>query len=307
MDETAITPLSHAASAVLEAALGALPVPAYTNDLLGFVTWQNAASRAVAGDLRGTHYSDVLPPNELARSRETFAAVTVGGVARRRIGFFRSSTGALVELEVITAPIRMRGEIIGTFGIAIPSVPVTSSRGADQLSPRQLDVLRLLVPGGPPRRLRMSCILHRAERLHHVGTTPVLVPPRGSAVRLVGTFENAEALFRAVCDRGLEGIVAERQRDRYRSEERVWRKAKNREMRRFAEEGRGCVAGTRADREVAHYVRADLVHSQRHGSVKAHIVEPVRKDRLDSLEDDRGSSFSLGRLVRLRAAAPGAV
>jgi DNA-binding CsgD family transcriptional regulator len=147
MAETAITPISRAAAAVLEATLGALPVPAYTNDLRGFVTWQNAASRAVAGDLRGTHYSNGVPPSELARSRETFAAVTVGGVARRRTGFFRSATGELVELEVITAPIRTDGEIVGTFGIAIPAVPATSSRAADQLSPRQLDVLRLLVQG----------------------------------------------------------------------------------------------------------------------------------------------------------------
>lgn len=130
MDDTAITPLSRAASAVLEATLGALPVPAYTNDLRGFVTWQNAASRAIAGDLRGTHYSIAIPPTERARSRETFAAVTVAGVTRRRTGLFRSATGELVELEVIRAPIRTDGAIVDTFGIAIPSVPITSSRAA---------------------------------------------------------------------------------------------------------------------------------------------------------------------------------
>jgi PAS domain-containing protein len=125
MDAASIASLSHATSSVLEAALGALPIPAYTNDLDGFVTWQNTASRTVSGDLRGIHYSKVVPPHELARSRETWAAVTLGGATRRRTGFFRGADGELVQLEVITAPIRMDGEIVGTFGIAIPSASAT--------------------------------------------------------------------------------------------------------------------------------------------------------------------------------------
>ncbi len=76
---------------VLEAALGALPVPAYTNDIDGFVTWQNDAALAVAGDLRGVHYSKAVPAQELARARETWAAVTLGGETRRRTGHFRAS------------------------------------------------------------------------------------------------------------------------------------------------------------------------------------------------------------------------
>ena len=39
-------------------------------------------------------------------------------------------------------------------------------------------------------------------------------------VRLVATFEDGEALFAAVCARGLEGVVAKRLRDPYRPGER---------------------------------------------------------------------------------------
>ena len=35
-------------------------------------------------------------------------------------------------------------------------------------------------------------------------------------MRLVATFEDGEALFAAVCERGLEGAVAKRDRDPYR-------------------------------------------------------------------------------------------
>jgi ATP-dependent DNA ligase len=43
-------------------------------------------------------------------------------------------------------------------------------------------------------------------------------------VRLVATFEDGEALFAAVCERGLEGVVAKRSRDPYRPRERQWLK-----------------------------------------------------------------------------------
>ena len=55
-------------------------------------------------------------------------------------------------------------------------------------------------------------------------------------VRLVATFEDGEALFAAVCERGLEGIVVKRLRDPYRPGERVWVKVKNRAAARFVEE-----------------------------------------------------------------------
>jgi len=58
-------------------------------------------------------------------------------------------------------------------------------------------------------------------------------------VRLVATFEDGEALFAAVCERGLEGVVAKRLREPYRSGERQWVKIKNRATARFAEERDG--------------------------------------------------------------------
>jgi PAS domain S-box-containing protein len=133
------------ASATLEAMLGALPVPAYTNDLRGTIRWQNAAARAVAGDLRGLHYSAAVPPEELARARETWAAVTLSGATRRRTGSYRAADGELVDLEVIVSPIRVDGHVVGVFGIAIPCNGLPRKAATEQLSPRQLDVLRLLV------------------------------------------------------------------------------------------------------------------------------------------------------------------
>jgi bifunctional non-homologous end joining protein LigD len=56
------------------------------------------------------------------------------------------------------------------------------------------------------------------------------------ALELVATFEDGHALFAAVCERGLEGVVAKRERDPYRPGERQWVKTKNRATARFAQE-----------------------------------------------------------------------
>jgi bifunctional non-homologous end joining protein LigD len=63
----------------------------------------------------------------------------------------------------------------------------------------------------------------------------------GPHARVVEVFEDGEALFGAVCQCGVEGVVAKRDRDLYRPGERGWVKTKNRETARFAEELAGAL------------------------------------------------------------------
>jgi bifunctional non-homologous end joining protein LigD len=58
----------------------------------------------------------------------------------------------------------------------------------------------------------------------------------GPFVKLVATFEDGQALFDAVCARGLKGVVANRIDGVYRAGDRGWVKTKNRATARFAEE-----------------------------------------------------------------------
>jgi ATP-dependent DNA ligase len=44
----------------------------------------------------------------------------------------------------------------------------------------------------------------------------------GPEVRLVAAFDDGEALYQVVCQLGLEGLVAKRERDPYRPGERGW-------------------------------------------------------------------------------------
>jgi bifunctional non-homologous end joining protein LigD len=50
------------------------------------------------------------------------------------------------------------------------------------------------------------------------------------------TFDDGEALFAAVCEQGLEGVVAKRRSERYRPGERRWVKTKNKAYWRYGEE-----------------------------------------------------------------------
>jgi bifunctional non-homologous end joining protein LigD len=55
----------------------------------------------------------------------------------------------------------------------------------------------------------------------------------GAFWRTPERFDDGEALFEAVCERELEGIVAKRIEGRYRPGERGWVKVKNRSYRRW--------------------------------------------------------------------------
>ena len=55
-------------------------------------------------------------------------------------------------------------------------------------------------------------------------------------VQLAETFDDGPAPFAAVCEHGMEGVVAKRERDPYRPGERLWVEHKNRDTVRFAEE-----------------------------------------------------------------------
>jgi bifunctional non-homologous end joining protein LigD len=50
------------------------------------------------------------------------------------------------------------------------------------------------------------------------------------------TFDDGAALFEAVCDQGMEGIVAKRRSQRYRPGDRAWIKTKNKAYWRYGEE-----------------------------------------------------------------------
>ena len=165
------TPIADSSltSAMLDATLGALPFPAYAADHRGFILWQSKAALELVGDLRGVHYSAALPPQDLEQARKAWAAVTLSGETTRTTGFFKASDGHLVRHEGINVPIRKEGRIVGVFGMAITSDDVSpeAEPNAD-LTPRQRDVLWLLVQGKSTREIALELHLAPETVRNHV-------------------------------------------------------------------------------------------------------------------------------------------
>jgi DNA-binding CsgD family transcriptional regulator len=118
-------------------------------------------------------------------ARETWAAVTLSGATRRRTGFYKTASGELAKLEIIVAPIRVKGNIVSVFGIAIPSSDYPPRPSAtEELSPRQLDVLRLLVQGKSTNQITADLHLAPQTVRNYVGS---LLKTLGARSRLEAT------------------------------------------------------------------------------------------------------------------------
>src|SRR4051812_7195010 len=148
--------------------------------------------------------------------------------ARSRRGW--NMTPLLPELSAaLPADVQLDGELVALDGDGRPDFHRLSARmlhGRAGIAVT-LFVFDVLAAEGLP--VTLSAYAERRALLEQLDV-------EGPRVRLVATFEDGEALFAAVCERGLEGVVAKRLCDPYRSGERGWGKTKNRATARFAEE-----------------------------------------------------------------------
>jgi bifunctional non-homologous end joining protein LigD len=156
---------------------------------------------------------------------------THGGRFRARSRRGWDMTAALPELAAsLPEEVQLDGELVALGVGGVPDFHRLGSRllhgrGGIAVTYFVFDVLA--VEGLPVRAEPYS---RRRELLEE------LEVERPGVVQLVATFEDGEALYRVICERGLVGVVAKRLRDPYRPGERRWIKTKNRQTRRFAEE-----------------------------------------------------------------------
>jgi bifunctional non-homologous end joining protein LigD len=159
--------------------------------------------------------------------------------ARSRRGW--NMTELLPELaETLPANVQLDGEIVALNAEGLPDFHRLGSRllhGREGIALTYF-VFDVLAAEGRPTTMQPY-----RERRELLETLEV----EGTHTRLVATFEDGEALFRVVGERGLEGVVGKRLRDPYRPGERGWIKTKNRATTRFAEELAAATAGRRCE------------------------------------------------------------
>jgi PAS domain S-box-containing protein len=135
----------------LPLALSDLAAPAYVADRDGRLRWLNNAYIELLGDRHGQSFLDVVAPEDRHLARTYFARKVVSKVSTIFDVRVVVRSGAQLRLRVSSVPLRRAGEVVGVFGIGIPLEPAPPARAnqetAPALTPRQLEVLRLLSEG----------------------------------------------------------------------------------------------------------------------------------------------------------------
>jgi DNA-binding CsgD family transcriptional regulator len=98
-----------------------------------------------------------------------FARKVVGGSATTYEVSVLDRVGRRVDLVVSSAPLRERGEIVGTFEVAVPSHQRNPTAPADNpLTPRQTEVLLLLARGFSTEAIARSLSVADETARNHI-------------------------------------------------------------------------------------------------------------------------------------------
>jgi PAS domain S-box-containing protein len=182
----------------IEDALERVRVPAYVVDRHGVIRWENKAALAVFGDLRGKQVTNVVAPEERLRAREIFYRNLTGppeGSDNR--GVVNDARGERVTVEISAVPLTRNHHVIGVFGQVIDIDEDAPSPPHPHLTPRQVEVLRLLERGRSTTQI--------AEELH-LSPETVRNHIRG-LMRALGAHSRLEAVFLARPGHADAGLV----------------------------------------------------------------------------------------------------
>jgi PAS domain S-box-containing protein len=182
---------SESLGADFRGALENINVPSYVLDRTGLVRWINQAAMEIVGDVRGRYFTSVVAPEETHRTRELLASKIIGAVPFTETeGVFLRADRTRVTLKVSAVPLRNGDDIVGVFGQLVGVLPEPSAAPHPGLTPRQVEVLRLLEHGRSTQQI--------AEELHL--TSETVRNHIRNVLRTLGVHSRIEAV--AVARRG---------------------------------------------------------------------------------------------------------
>ncbi len=140
-------------------ALETVNVPSYMIDPTGVIRWVNPAARRLVGDVRGRQFTSVVAPEETRRAREAFAKKLAGmeRVTDAKVVLV-DPVGVRVSVEISSVPLVEGHRIVGVFGQVAAVHEEPAHPPPLHLTPRQVEVLRLLQRGATTDQI--------AEELH---------------------------------------------------------------------------------------------------------------------------------------------
>jgi PAS domain S-box-containing protein len=132
----------------VRAALETVSVPSYVIDTTGVIRWVNPAAKRLVGDVRGRQFTSVVAPEETRRAREHFAK-KIAGTERVTDAdvVLVDADGDRVSVEISSVPLMEGHRIVGIFGQVCDVEEEPPHPPPPHLTPRQVEVLRLLQRG----------------------------------------------------------------------------------------------------------------------------------------------------------------
>ena len=153
----------------LEQALEGVGVPSYVLDSTGVVRSVNAAAKELLGDVRGRHFTSVVAPEDSRRARELFARKVLGTApATEAKAHLLSTGGTRVAVEISAVPLRSGERVVGVFGLLEGNPDHSPTAPPPKLTPRQVDVLRLLEQGCSTKQIAAELHLSTETVRNHV-------------------------------------------------------------------------------------------------------------------------------------------
>jgi PAS domain S-box-containing protein len=153
----------------VEHALENVGVPSYVLDDRGFVRWINAAAVRLVGDVRGRHFTSVVAPEDSRRARELFSQKVLGSApSTEAAGVLVSTTGSRVAVELSAVPLKNGERVVGVFGLIEERPDDMGTAPLPHLTPRQVEVLRLLEQGRSTKQIAAELHLSTETVRNHV-------------------------------------------------------------------------------------------------------------------------------------------
>ena len=153
----------------VEQALGNVGVPSYVLDKTGVVRWINPAAEQLLGDIRGRHFTSVVAPEEKRGARERFAQKMLGtSLASEATGHLVSTAGARVAVEVSAVALKDGETVVGVFGLIEGRPDDRPTAPPPHLTPRQVEVLRLLEQGRSTKQIAAELHLSSETVRNHI-------------------------------------------------------------------------------------------------------------------------------------------
>jgi PAS domain S-box-containing protein len=153
----------------VEQALENVGVPSYVLDDKGFVRWLNAAAIQLLGDVRGRHFTSVVAPEDSRRARELFTQKVLGTApATEAAGVLVSTAGTRVNVELSAVPLRNGERVVGVFGLIDEADGREGTSPPPHLTPRQVEVLRLLEQGRSTKQIAAELHLSTETVRNHI-------------------------------------------------------------------------------------------------------------------------------------------